>query len=107
MDVAKRLREWSRVPIIILSARGRQGVGARDAQRPGLALLVKNLGKVITHSQLLKEVWGSHHQTQTQYLRVYMGQLRRKIEADPNRPTLLMTEPGVGYRIRESPLDPP
>jgi two-component system, OmpR family, KDP operon response regulator KdpE len=66
-----------------------------------LTLLVENVGRVVTHTQLLRAVWGPGHQTQTQYVRVYMGQLRRKIERDPNRPRHLMTEPGVGYRFNE------
>ena len=56
---------------------------------------------MLTHRQLLKEVWGPGHAEQTHYLRVYMAQLRRKIEADPARPQLLVTEPGVGYRLRD------
>jgi two-component system KDP operon response regulator KdpE len=65
-----------------------------------LAVLVKNAGKVITHTQLLKEVWGPVYSEQTQYLRVYMTQLRRKLEADPARPKYLINEPGVGYRLK-------
>ncbi|HEV8245393.1 MAG TPA: response regulator [Polyangiaceae bacterium] len=65
-----------------------------------LALLLKNAGKVLTHRQLLREVWGPHYVEQTQYLRVYMGQLRHKLEADPSRPVYLITEAGVGYRLR-------
>jgi two-component system KDP operon response regulator KdpE len=68
-----------------------------------LATLVRNAGKVVTHRQLLKEAWGLAYATQTQYLRVYMGQLRRKLEADPARPKYLITEPGVGYRLRVEP----
>jgi two-component system KDP operon response regulator KdpE len=164
--VALRLREWSRVPIIILSARGREtdkvaalDAGADDyltkpfgvnellarirvslrraaesaeiatpvlqigALRIDLArrevtldghalhltpneyrlltLLARNAGKVLTHRQILKEVWGPGHVGETHYLRVYMAQLRRKIEADPARPQLLVTEPSVGYRLRD------
>jgi len=55
---------------------------------------------VITHRQLLKEVWGPASVNETQYLRVYMAQLRHKIERDPARPELLITETGVGYRLR-------
>jgi two-component system KDP operon response regulator KdpE len=65
-----------------------------------LATLVKHAGKVLTHRQLLKEVWGPSYGEQTQYLRVYMGQLRHKLEADPSRPRYLVTEAGVGYRLR-------
>jgi len=56
---------------------------------------------VLTHRYLLSEVWGPGHAEDTHYLRVYMAQLRRKIEPDPARPTLLATEPGVGYRLRD------
>ena len=65
-----------------------------------LATLVRHSGKVITHRQLLKEVWGPNAVSETQYLRVYMAQLRHKIEKDPARPALLVTETGVGYRLR-------
>jgi two-component system, OmpR family, KDP operon response regulator KdpE len=65
-----------------------------------LVLLMKNAGRVLTHRQILKEVWGPSHATQTQYLRVYMTQLRHKVERDPARPKYLATEPGVGYRLR-------
>jgi two-component system, OmpR family, KDP operon response regulator KdpE len=64
-----------------------------------LRLLVRNAGKVVTHRQILKEVWGPNYAEQTHYLRVYMAHLREKIEADPGRPELLLTEPGVGYRL--------
>jgi two-component system, OmpR family, KDP operon response regulator KdpE len=64
-----------------------------------LRLLVRNAGKVVTHRQILKEVWGPNYAEQTHYLRVYMAHLREKIEADPGRPELLITEPGVGYRL--------
>jgi two-component system KDP operon response regulator KdpE len=64
-----------------------------------LRLLVRNAGKVVTHRQILKEVWGPNYAEQTHYLRVYMAHLRDKIEADPSRPELLVTEAGVGYRL--------
>jgi two-component system KDP operon response regulator KdpE len=64
-----------------------------------LAVLARNAGKVVTHTQLLKEVWGPHYAQETHYLRVYMGQLRQKLEAEPARPRVLLTEPGVGYRL--------
>jgi two-component system KDP operon response regulator KdpE len=66
-----------------------------------LVALARHTGMVLTHAQLLREVWGPGHAEQTHYLRVYMAQLRRKIEADPARPQTLMTEPGVGYRLRD------
>jgi two-component system KDP operon response regulator KdpE len=65
-----------------------------------LALLIRNAGKVVTHSQILRDVWGPPYAGQTQYLRVYMAQLRRKIEDDPARPRFLLNEPGVGYRLK-------
>ena len=169
IELAKQVREWSRVPIIVISARGREedkvgalNAGADDSLTtpfsvnellarlrvalrhaaqagPGfvppvsidvgplhldlerrevvvegreihltpieyrlLVLLARNAGKVLTHRQILKEVWGPSYTGQTQYLRVFMAQLRRKIEQDPARPRLLVTEPGVGYRMREA-----
>jgi len=66
-----------------------------------LATLVRHAGKVLTHRQLLKEVWGTSYANQSHYVRVYLAQLRQKIEADPARPRLLLTEPGVGYRLRD------
>jgi two-component system, OmpR family, KDP operon response regulator KdpE len=168
VDLARRIREWSRVPIIVISARGReadkvavldagaddyltkpfgvaellarirvalrhavqasspQGVpileigplrldlARREVKVSGsevhltpleyrlLAFLAQNAGKVLTHRQILKEVWGPPYVSEVQYLRVFMAQLRRKVEADPARPVLLLTEPGVGYRMRDS-----
>jgi two-component system KDP operon response regulator KdpE len=63
-------------------------------------VLMRNAGKVLTHGHLLKEVWGPAYATQTQYLRVYMVQLRHKLERDSARPRYLVTEPGVGYRLK-------
>jgi two-component system KDP operon response regulator KdpE len=168
VDLARRVREWSRVPIIVVSARGREddkvkaldagaddyltkpfgtnellarirvalrhaaqaaagsgspvleigplridlarrevSVGGREVHLTPieyrlLAHLAQHAGKVLTHRQILKEVWGPPYADQTHYLRVFMAQLRRKIEADSARPRLLVTEPGVGYRLRES-----
>lgn len=65
-----------------------------------LRAFVQNAGKVLTHRQLLREVWGLQYETETQYLRVYMTMLRRKLEVDPSDPHLLVTEPGVGYRLK-------
>jgi two-component system KDP operon response regulator KdpE len=65
-----------------------------------LATLLKNAGRVLTHRHLLKEVWGPGHANDTQYLRVYMVQLRHKLEADAARPRYFVTEPGVGYRLK-------
>ena len=165
IGLTQQIRGWSRVPIVVLSARGREedkvaaldagaddyltkpfGVNellarmrvalrhARGAEAPIeqvldfgsvridrvrrelrvdgeevhltpieyklLVLLAENAGKVLTHRQILKEVWGVHAQ-QTHYVRVHMAELRKKIEADPARPRLLVTEPGVGYRLRD------
>jgi len=165
LEVIRRLREWTQIPIIVLSARGqeRDKIAALDAGaddyvtkpfavgellarlrvalrhaassggEPGeptfalgslcvdqvrrqvlvegkevhltpieyrlLTTLVRHAGKVLTHRQLLKEVWGPPYGDQSHYLRVYMAQLRRKLEADPARPRYLLTEPGVGYRL--------
>ena len=165
LEIIRRLREWSPVPIIVLSARGmeRDKVAALDAgaddyltkpfgvdellarlrvalrrravaASPGglftsgglsvdvaghivrvdgrevrltptefklLAALVRHAGKVVTHRQLLVEVWGPGSAGNTHYLRVQMHGLRHKIEATPARPRHLITEPGVGYRLRD------
>jgi two-component system KDP operon response regulator KdpE len=166
VEVTRRVREWSAIPIIVVSARGKEqdkvialDAGADDyltkpfgvgellarvrvalrhlaAVKPGtsdpvfelgslkvnlahrlvtvderdvhltpnefklLSILVKNAGKVLTHRQLLNDVWGPGSGNETHYVRVYMNQLRQKLEADPTRPKYLMTEPGVGYRLR-------
>jgi two-component system, OmpR family, KDP operon response regulator KdpE len=165
MEVIRQVREWSQLPIVILSARGQDhekvsalDLGADDyltkpfsigellarlrvalrhrtqiqgsAGEPEFVLdtlrvdlarrqvfvgntemhltpieyrllttLIQYAGKVLTHRQLLKEVWGPDSVFETHYLRVYMAQLRRKIEADPARPRFLLTEPGIGYRL--------
>ena len=65
-------------------------------------LLLKNEGRVLTHQYLLKEIWGNSFAEQTQYLRVFVAQLRKKIEDDPNRPKYILTESGVGYRFNSS-----
>ena len=64
-----------------------------------LVLLIKNEGRVLTHQYLLREVWGPSYSDQTQYLRVFIAQLRKKLEADPNRPKHILTESGIGYRF--------
>jgi len=88
-------------------------VTARSVKRGGLALhltptefkllarLVRNTGQVVTHRQLLADVWGSEFTSHTHYLRLYMGQLRAKLEQDSAQPVHLLTEPGVGYRLRD------
>jgi two-component system KDP operon response regulator KdpE len=167
MEVTRRVREWSQVPILVISARGRDDdkvaaldAGADDyvtkpfsvpellarirvALRHGARLasdgatsltieqlvidlekrrvtvagrdvhltpieyrllveLARNAGRVLTHSHLLRQVWGPGYVQQSHYLRVYMAQLRRKLESNPARPRYLLTEPGVGYRLAES-----
>jgi len=165
IEVIRRLREWSAVPIIVLSARGQEqdkvaalDAGADDyvskpfgasemlarirvalrhsagASREGdeatfkvgdlqvdllrrhvsmgqreirltpieyklLTTLARHAGKVVTHQQLLREVWGPTHTDQAHYVRVYLAHLRHKLEAEPARPRYLLTEPGVGYRL--------
>ncbi len=64
-----------------------------------LILFIKNVGKVLTHRMIMKEIWGPHRTEENHYLRVYMRQIRRKLETDPSQPTLFVTEPGVGYRM--------
>jgi two-component system, OmpR family, KDP operon response regulator KdpE len=164
-DVIRRVREWSDVPIIVLSARDREvekiealdlgaddfinkpfGVGEllarmrtalrhrmqRQTETPVakvgdleidnlrhrvtrageevkftpkefdlLFFLARHCGKVVTHRQILTAVWGPAHAEDTQYLRVYVGHLRHKIEDNPDDPRIIVTEPGVGYRIAE------
>ena len=163
IEVIRRVREWSNVPIIILSVREREddkvaaldagaddyltkpfGVGEllariraalrrsrKHADEPVfrhdeltvdltrrhvsangieiqltpteydlLRLLITHAGKVLTHSQILKQIWGTAYQEQSQLLRVTISNLRKKIERDPSRPKHITTEPGVGYRLR-------
>lgn len=64
-----------------------------------LDFMVRHAGKVVTHRQLLREGWGPGYTDETHYVRLFMGQLRHKLEADPARPRYLRTEPGVGYRL--------
>jgi two-component system KDP operon response regulator KdpE len=166
LEVMRQLREWATMPIIVLSARGREadkiaaldagaddylskpfGVGellarvrvalrhaASTTQEPGdpvftvgklrvdlarryvsiaeqpvhltpieyklLATLIRYAGKVVTHRQLFQAAWGEHAPHDSHYLWVYMSQLRHKLEAEPARPRYLLTEPGVGYRLK-------
>ncbi len=71
-----------------------------------LEVLVRNEGKLVSQRQLLQEVWGPAYETETNYLRVYLAQLRRKLEPDPPHPRHLLTEPGIGYRFVPAPVDP-
>jgi two-component system KDP operon response regulator KdpE len=86
------------------SIRRRVTVGGREVHLTRteyklLSVMVDNADRVLTHSQLLQEVWGENQEDQPHYVRVYMAQLRRKLEADPTRPKYLRTEPGIGYRL--------
>ncbi len=89
--------------VTVTDERGPEQVRLTPTEFKLLAFLVKHAGKVLTHRQVLIEVWGPTHATDVQYLRVYAGQLRQKIEHDPAQPQFLETEPGVGYRL----LSPP
>jgi len=71
-----------------------------DTEYRLLLLMIKNAGRVLTHNQILKEVWGPEHADDVQYLRVYVAQLRKKIEKDPANPDFIINEPGVGYRFK-------
>jgi len=170
LEVTSRLREWAKMPIIVISARGqeedkvraldagaddyltkpfgvnellarirvalRHAYGAAGPSAPSievgglkldlerrevfvdgreihltpieyklLTLLAKHAGKVLTHRQILKEVWGPNQSDHVHYVRVHMAELRKKIEQNPARPTWLVTEPGVGYRFRDRPAE--
>jgi two-component system, OmpR family, KDP operon response regulator KdpE len=69
-------------------------------------ILVRHPGKLVSQRQLLKEVWGPNYESETNYLRVYMAQIRRKLEPDPAHPRFFITEPGMGYRFEPQDLDP-
>jgi two-component system KDP operon response regulator KdpE len=120
LEVLAKIREWSTVPVIVLSVQespefrnghlyvdlvhrlvkvNDQPVKLTAIEYNLLLLFIKHAGKVLTHRQILKEIWGPHTIEQTQYLRVYMAQLRKKLELDPAQPQLFLTESGVGYRM--------
>ena len=115
MRVGLRHRGTSVSPAVTRYAVGALGIdlGTREVTLAGqpvhltptefnlLARLVRSAGQVVTHRQLLMDVWGAEFTEHTHYLRLYMGQLRAKLEANPADPQLLMNEPGVGYRIVE------
>lgn len=82
-------------------SRGGTAVHLTPIEYKLLTLLAKNAGRVLTHRQILRDVWGPHVTQQSHYVRVHVAELRKKIEEDPARPKLLVTEPGVGYRLRE------
>ena len=81
--------------------RGSEALHLTPIEYKLLALFAQHAGKVLTHRFILKEVWGASHATHTHYVRVHMAELRKKIELDPARPKRLVTEPGVGYRLRD------
>ncbi|MBX7190422.1 MAG: response regulator [Sandaracinaceae bacterium] len=85
-----------------LVARGGQELHLTPIEYRLLVLLAEHAGKVLTHRHILKEVWGPTYASQSHYVRVHMAELRKKIEVDPSRPKLIVTEPGVGYRLREA-----
>ncbi|MEW5686862.1 MAG: response regulator [Pseudomonadota bacterium] len=104
-----RLRDQGAEPVVTvgdltvdlvkrLVTKGGEAIRLSPREYDLLAQLVKGAGKVVTHKQLLTAVWGPAHEHDIQYLRVFIGQLRQKIEPDPSQPALLLTEPGVGYR---------
>jgi two-component system, OmpR family, KDP operon response regulator KdpE len=165
VTVLKRLREWSRVPVVVLSVRDREedkiaaldngaddyvtkpfstgellarlrvaqrhaspateitlfrsgplevDLASRLVKRDGkevkltpteyalLRLFIRHAGKVLTHQQILREIWGPNSLQQTHYLRVYIAYLREKLENAPSQPSLIITEPGVGYRLLDT-----
>lgn len=81
--------------------RGQEEVHLTPIEYKLLSVMIKHRGKVVTHRQLLKEVWGPSYVEQNPYLRIFILNLRRKLETDPTRPQYLLTEPGVGYRLRD------
>lgn len=104
-----RLRDKGAEPVVVsgnltidlvkrLVTRAGQAIRLSPKEYDLLAQLVEGGGKVVTHRQLLTAVWGPAHEEDVQYLRVFVAQLRQKVEPDPSAPTLITTEPGVGYR---------
>lgn len=81
--------------------RGEEEIHLTPIEYKLLAALIHHQGKVVTHRQLLVEVWGPSYSDQNHYLRIYILQLRRKIENDPNLPRFIVTEPGIGYRLKD------
>jgi len=84
-----------------LVARGREPIKLTPREYDLLAALARNAGRVMTHGQLLTAVWGPAHRDDVQYLRVFVGQLRAKVERNPAEPKIILTETGVGYRFRD------
>ena len=95
------------VDLAAKEVRGRDGTSIRltPTEWQVLEVLARNAGRLVSQVQLLKEVWGPQYETESNYLRVYMAQLRRKLEPDPPRPRYLITEPGLGYRFIAEPSD--
>lgn len=83
-----------------LVTRGTTDIHLTPTEFDLLAVLVRNADKIVTHRQLLEQVWGAYAAENAQQLRVYINYLRRKLETDPAHPTIIVTEPGIGYRIR-------
>ena len=81
--------------------RGGQEIKLTPKEFELLSCLARNAGRVVTHKQILTAVWGPAHTEHTQYLRVYIGHLRQKIEQNPDDPRVVLTEPGIGYRIAD------
>ncbi len=88
-------------PVRRLVTRGGEEIHLTPTEYRLLLLLAQNAGTVLTHSRIIREVWGQSGETTVHHLRVHMAELRRKIEREPSRPAVIVTEPGVGYRLRE------
>ena len=86
----------------VIDASGKREVRLTPTEFKLLAYMIKHAGKVLVHDLILKEVWGVQHRSDVQYLRVYAGELRKKLEADPAQPRFIITEPGIGYRLIEA-----
>lgn len=82
-------------------SRGEEDIRLTPKEFDLLAFLARHAGRVVTHRHVLVAVWGPAHEADTQYLRVYVGQLRQKIERDPAEPRIVLTEPGIGYRMAD------
>ena len=89
------------LPLAREVTRGSEAVKLSRREFDLLAYLAENAGKVVTHQQALTHVWGAEHREYIEYLRVYVRQLRQKLETDPQQPSLIQTVPGVGYRFSD------
>lgn len=104
-DEAKTVLQFGELQIDLAArtvAKNRELIKLTSTEYSLLALMVRNEGKVLTHQFLLRAIWGPGYINQSQYLRVFIAQIRKKIEDDPNRPQYLLTESGVGYRFLSS-----